>query len=211
MERVIAFEELTIYTDEEIVVLIREGHDYALDYLMNKYKKLVEKKSKSYFLMGAGRDDLIQEGMIGLFKAIRDYRNDTASSFFSFADLCITRQIITAVKAATRQKHMPLNSYISLNKPVFEEDNDKIVLMDLMPSKQIVDPEELIIDKENMHIIEDELADKLSDFEKDVLEYYVEGIGYVEIAEILEKPVKSIDNALQRIKKKLEIIMKEKK
>jgi RNA polymerase sporulation-specific sigma factor len=178
---------------------------------MNKYKKLVEKKSKSYFLMGAGRDDLIQEGMIGLFKAIRDYRNDTASSFFSFADLCITRQIITAVKAATRQKHMPLNSYISLNKPVFEEDNDKIVLMDLMPSKQIVDPEELIIDKENMHIIEDELADKLSDFEKDVLEYYVEGIGYVEVAEILEKPVKSIDNALQRIKKKLEIIMKEKK
>ncbi|PKM53425.1 MAG: RNA polymerase sporulation sigma factor SigH [Firmicutes bacterium HGW-Firmicutes-3] len=211
MERVIAFEELTIYTDEEIVVLIREGHDYALDFLMNKYKKLVEKKSKSYFLMGAGRDDLIQEGMIGLFKAIRDYRNDTASSFFSFADLCITRQIITAVKAATRQKHMPLNSYISLNKPVFEEDNDKIVLMDLMPSKQIVDPEELIIDKENMHIIEDELADKLSDFEKDVLEYYVEGIGYVEVAEILEKPVKSIDNALQRIKKKLEIIMKEKK
>ncbi|MDF1616681.1 RNA polymerase sporulation sigma factor SigH [Petrocella sp. FN5] len=211
MERVIAFEELTIYTDEEIVVLIREGHDYALDYLMNKYKKLVEKKSKSYFLMGAGRDDLIQEGMIGLFKAIRDYRNDTASSFFSFADLCITRQIITAVKAATRQKHMPLNSYISLNKPVFEEDNDKTVLMDLMPSKQIVDPEELIIDKENIHIIEDELADRLSDFEKDVLEYYVEGIGYVEIAEILEKPVKSIDNALQRIKKKLETIMKEKK
>ncbi|MCF8019945.1 RNA polymerase sporulation sigma factor SigH [Petrocella atlantisensis] len=211
MERVIAFEELTIYTDEEIVVLIREGHDYALDYLMNKYKKLVEKKSKSYFLMGAGRDDLIQEGMIGLFKAVRDYRNDTASSFFSFADLCITRQIITAVKAATRQKHMPLNSYVSLNKPIFEEDNDKIVLMDLMPSKQIVDPEELIIDKENIHIIEDELADKLSDFEKDVLEYYVEGIGYVEIAEILEKPVKSIDNALQRIKKKLEIIMKEKK
>ncbi|WP_330683949.1 RNA polymerase sporulation sigma factor SigH [Petrocella sp. FN5] len=206
-----AFEELTIYTDEEIVVLIREGHDYALDYLMNKYKKLVEKKSKSYFLMGAGRDDLIQEGMIGLFKAIRDYRNDTASSFFSFADLCITRQIITAVKAATRQKHMPLNSYISLNKPVFEEDNDKTVLMDLMPSKQIVDPEELIIDKENIHIIEDELADRLSDFEKDVLEYYVEGIGYVEIAEILEKPVKSIDNALQRIKKKLETIMKEKK
>ncbi|PKM55636.1 MAG: RNA polymerase sporulation sigma factor SigH [Firmicutes bacterium HGW-Firmicutes-5] len=211
MERVIAFEELTIYTDEEIVVLVREGHDYALDYLMNKYKKLVEKKSKSYFLMGAGRDDLIQEGMIGLFKAVRDYRNDTASSFFSFADLCITRQIITAVKAATRQKHMPLNSYVSLNKPIFEEDNDKIVLMDLMPSKQIVDPEELIIDKENIHIIEDELADKLSDFEKDVLEYYVEGIGYVEIAEILEKPVKSIDNALQRIKKKLEIIMKEKK
>lgn len=178
---------------------------------MNKYKKLVEKKSKSYFLMGAGRDDIIQEGMIGLFKAIRDYKPESTASFFSFADLCITRQIITAVKASTRQKHMPLNTYVSLNKPAFEEDSDKTALMDLMPSKRILDPEELVIGEESLHLIEDELADKLSKFEKEVLKYYIDGIGYVEIAQMLEKPAKSIDNALQRIKKKLELILQEKK
>lgn len=211
IERVLAFEELADNTDEQLVTLVREGHDYALDYLMNKYKKLVEKKSKSYFLMGAGREDIIQEGMIGLFKAVRDYDHDNTASFFSFADLCITRQIITAVKASTRQKHMPLNTYVSLNKPVFEEDSDKTALLDLMPSKKILDPEALLIGEESLHVIEDELEDKLSKFEKLVLKYYVEGIGYVEIAEILKKPVKSIDNALQRIKKKLELILLEKK
>ena len=211
IERVLAFEELADNTDEQLVTLVREGHDYALDYLMNKYKKLVEKKTKSYFLMGAGREDIIQEGMIGLFKAVRDYDHDNTASFFSFADLCITRQIITAVKASTRQKHMPLNTYVSLNKPVFEEDSDKTALLDLMPSKKILDPEALLIGEESLHVIEDELEDKLSKFEKLVLKYYVEGIGYVEIAAILKKPVKSIDNALQRIKKKLELILLEKK
>lgn len=194
-------------SDEEVIDLIRDGHDYALDYLLNKYKRLVEKKTKSYFLVGAGRDDLIQEGMIGLFKAIRDYRGDMDSSFFTFADLCVTRQIITAVKASTRQKHMPLNTYVSLNKPAYEEDNDKTPLLDLMPSKSVVDPEELIIGEESLHMIEDELEDKLSNFEKEVLKFYVDGIGYVEIATMMGKPIKSIDNALQRIKKKLELIL----
>lgn len=211
IERVLAFEELTSYKDEELVTLVREGHDYALDFLLNKYKKLVEKKSKSYFLMGAGRDDLIQEGMIGLFKAVRDYRHDSTASFFSFADLCITRQIITAVKASTRQKHMPLNTYVSLNKPAFEEGSDKTALLDLMPSKKILDPEELLIGEESLHLIEEELEDKLSKFEKEVLKLYIDGVGYVEIAQVINKPVKSIDNALQRIKKKLEGIMTDKK
>ncbi len=210
IERLLAFEELVDCSDEQLVTLVRGDHDYALDYLMNKYKKLVEKKSKSYFLMGAGREDIIQEGMIGLFKAVRDYRSESAASFFSFADLCITRQMITAVKAATRQKHMPLNTYVSLNKPAFEEGSEKTALMDLMPSKKILDPETLIIGEESLHLIEDELEDKLSKFEKVVLKHYIEGLGYVEIAEVLEKPAKSIDNALQRIKKKLEGIMEEK-
>lgn len=210
IERTLAYEELAGYSDEDVVTFVREGHDYALDYLLNKYKKLVEKKSKSYFLIGASRDDIIQEGMIGLFKAVRDFKHDTPASFFSFADLCVTRQIITAVKASTRQKHMPLNTYVSLNKPVFEEDNDKTALMDVMPSKTVVDPEALFIGEESLHIIEDELEAKLSKFEKEVLEYYIEGVGYVEIAEKIEKPVKSIDNALQRIKKKLEGILKDK-
>lgn len=210
IERAIVFEELSVYTDEEVVTLAREGQDLALDYLLDKYKKLVEKKSKTYFLIGASRDDIIQEGMIGLFKAVRDFRHDTASSFFSFADLCVTRQIITAVKASTRQKHIPLNSYISLNKPAFVEDNDKTALLDMMPSKKIVNPEDLFIGEENLHMIEAELDAKLSKFEKEVIGYYIDGQGYVEIAEIVGKSAKSIDNALQRIKKKLEVILQEK-
>jgi len=194
-----------------LVTLVREGHNYALDYLMNKYKKLVEKKSKSYFLMGAGREDIIQEGMIGLFKAVRDYHHDSTASFFSFADLCITRQMITAVKAATRQKHIPLNTYVSLNKPAFEEDSEKTSLMDLMPSKRILDPEELVIGEESLHLIEDELEERLSVFEKEVLKLYIDGLGYVEIGDKMEKSAKSIDNALQRIKKKLEGILSQKK
>lgn len=210
IERVLAYEELSELSDEEVISFVREGHDYALDYLLNKYKRLVEKKSKSYFLIGASRDDIIQEGMIGLFKAVRDYKHNTPASFFSFADLCVTRQIITAVKASTRQKHMPLNTYVSLNKPIYQEDSDKTALMDIMPSKSIEDPEALFIDEESLHLIEEELALKLSGFEKEVLSYYIEGVGYVEIAEKIDKPVKSIDNALQRIKKKLEVILKDK-
>ncbi len=190
-----------------MVDLAKEGNDHALDYLMHKYKLLVEKKSKSYFLMGAGKDDIIQEGMIGLFKAIRDYKNDQDASFYSFADLCVTRQMITAVKAATRLKHMPLNSYVSLNKPAYEEENDKTALLELLPSSKRDNPEDLLIGEENLSIIEHEMDDKLSRFEKEVLAYYIDGIGYVDIARKLGKPVKSIDNALQRIKKKVEGIL----
>lgn len=210
MGQVVAFGDLRTYTDEQLVEMVRDGHEFALDYLLNKYKVLVEKKSKSYFLIGAGRDDIIQEGMIGLFKAVRDYRDDKMASFYSFADLCVTRQIITAVKASTRQKHMPLNSYISLNKPVFEEDDHKTAFLDRMPSNKIINPEDLLIGKENVDIIELELSKKLSKLEKQVLQLYVDGTTYVEIAVILDRPVKSIDNALQRIKKKVEQILKDK-
>jgi len=209
IEKIQQFERLSIQSDEEVVTLVREGHSYALDYLLNKYKKLVEKKSNAYFLMGASRDDIIQEGMIGLFKAVRDYRHTEPASFFSFADLCVTRQIISAVKAATRQKHIPLNTYISLDKPVYEEDNNRTTLLDLMPSKKIDDPQELIIDQESLQRIEEQLEKKLSIFEKNVLKYFVEGMGYIEISLLLDKSAKSIDNALQRIKKKLAIIIDE--
>ncbi|MDA3844977.1 MAG: RNA polymerase sporulation sigma factor SigH [Vallitaleaceae bacterium] len=194
------------HSDENILHFVRDNHDNALDFLMRKYKALVEKKAQSYFLMGASRDDIIQEGMIGLFKAIRDFDFYKETSFFSFADLCITRQIISAVKASTRQKHMPLNKYVSLDKPIYQNE-DKTGLLELMPSKKATNPEDVYIGEENKHFIEDALSKKLSGFEKIVLEYYIGGISYVEIAEILDKPSKSIDNALQRIKKKvLEII-----
>ncbi len=197
-------------SDEELVAIVRDGDNEALDYLMNKYKILVEKKAKSYFLIGASRDDIIQEGMIGLFKAIRDFKEEKIASFYSFADLCVTRQIISAVKASTRQKHLPLNSYISLNKPSYEEENDKATLIDKMPSQKIINPEDLLIGQENLSIIEYELSERLSKFEKEVLRCYIDGKSYVEIAEYLVRPVKSIDNALQRIKKKVEAILVEK-
>ena len=205
----VAFDDLVTYSDEGLVELIREGDDYALDYLMTKYKILVEKKSKSYFLIGASKEDIIQEGMIGLFKAVRDYNKDKEASFYSFADLCVTRQMISAVKAYTRQKHMPLNTYVSLNKPMFEDEFDKTPLLDRMPAEKIINPEEDIIGKENKSIIEHELEQKLSKLEKQVIALYIDGVNYVEIAAILKRPVKSIDNALQRIKKKVEKIIKD--
>lgn len=204
------YDAYVTYSDEELVAIIRDGDNQALDYLMNKYKILVEKKAKSYFLIGASRDDIIQEGMIGLFKAIRDFKEDKTASFYSFADLCVTRQIISAVKASTRQKHLPLNSYISLNKPSYEEENDKATLIDKMPSQKIINPEDLLIGQENLSIIEHELSERLSKLEKEVLRCYIDGKSYVEIAEYLRRPVKSIDNALQRIKKKVEAILIEK-
>ncbi len=210
MRQNIKFDEFHLLEDKELLELIHKKDNYALDFLMNKYKLLVEKKSRSYFLMGAGRDDIVQEGMIGLFKAIRDYNPNKEASFYSFADLCVTRQMITAVKAATRQKHMPLNSYISLNKPAYQDGEDRPELIDSVPSGRISNPEELFIGRENLHIIEHELIEKLSKFEKEVLQLYIDGTGYVEVAAILHKPIKSIDNALQRIKKKVEKILLEK-
>lgn len=202
-----AYETLT---DEQLIERIHLKENHALDFLMNKYKLLVEKKSKSYFLMGASKDDVIQEGMIGLFKAIRDYNPNKEASFYSFADLCITRQMITAVKAATRQKHMPLNSYVSLNKPSYQDDDERPDLIDSVSSGRISNPEALFIGQENLHIIEHELVHKLSHFEKKVLQLYIDGVNYVEIGERLGKSSKSIDNALQRIKKKVEKILLEK-
>jgi len=197
-------------TDEDIVMLVRAGDMYALEYIMDKYKDFVRSKARTYFLIGADRDDIIQEGMIGLYKAIRDYNHEKTSAFKTFADLCVTRQIITAVKAATRQKHVPLNSYVSLNKPVFDEETEKGTLLDLMATTKIVNPEDILIGQENLHLIEDHISKKLSSFELKVLTLYLEGKNYTDIAEILDKPLKSIDNALQRIKHKIEEILEDK-
>lgn len=189
--------------DEEIVEFARNGSSVALEYLINKYKNFVRAKARSYFLIGADREDIIQEGMIGLYKAIRDFRSDKLSSFRAFAELCITRQIITAIKTATRQKHIPLNSYVSLNKPIYDEDSDR-TLLDVISGSKITDPEELIISQEEFGDIEDKMGEILSDLEWKVLMSYLDGRSYQEIAIDLNRHVKSIDNALQRVKRKLE-------
>lgn len=189
--------------DEDVVDFARDGDNIALEYLINKYKNFVRAKARSYFLIGADREDIIQEGMIGLYKAIRDYRVDKLSSFRAFAELCITRQIITAIKTATRQKHIPLNSYVSLNKPIYDEDSDR-TLLDVISGSKITDPEELVISREEFEDIEEKMGEILSALEWQVLMAYLEGKSYQEIAEELERHVKSIDNALQRVKRKIE-------
>ena len=197
-------------TDEEIVALAQQdGEDAALEYLLNKYKNFVRAKARSYFLIGADHEDIVQEGMIGLYKAIRDYREDRLSSFRAFAELCVTRQIITAIKTATRQKHIPLNSYVSLNRPIFEEDSDR-TLLDVITEETPSNPEEMLIDREDLSVIEGRIGSLLSDLEKQVLVRYVEGKSYVEISEEMNRHVKSIDNALQRIKRKLQKYLDEK-
>jgi RNA polymerase sporulation-specific sigma factor len=189
--------------DEEIVLSAREGNTISLEYIINKYKNFVRAKARSYFLIGADKEDIVQEGMIGLYKAIRDFRNDKLSSFRAFAELCITRQIITAIKTATRQKHIPLNSYVSLNKPIYDEESDR-TLLDILTATKITDPEELIISREELVSIEAKIGEILSDLELEVLMSYLQGKSYQEIACDLDRHVKSIDNALQRVKRKLE-------
>jgi len=189
--------------DEFIVACVRDGDLYAQDFLIKKYKNFVRAKARSYFLIGADKEDIIQEGMIGLFKAIRDFREDKISSFRAFAELCITRQIITAIKTATRQKHIPLNSYVSLNKPIYDEDSDR-TLLDIITGARITDPEELIISREEVSNIEEKIGEILSKLELQVLTYYLQGKSYQEIAVLLNRHIKSIDNALQRVKRKLE-------
>lgn len=195
--------ELEFKSDEDIVGEAKGGNNVALEFLILKYKNFVKAKARSYFLIGADREDIIQEGMIGLYKAIRDFRGDKLSSFRAFAELCITRQIITAIKTATRQKHIPLNSYVSLNKPIYDEDSDR-TLLDVLSGTKITDPEELMINREEYNDIEYKMNEILSDLEWKVLTLYLEGKSYQEIAEDLERHVKSIDNALQRVKRKLE-------
>jgi len=189
--------------DEEVVELARSGNDVALEYLINKYKNFVRAKARSYFLIGADREDIIQEGMIGLYKAIRDFKVEKLTSFRAFAELCITRQIITAIKTATRQKHIPLNSYVSLNKPIYDEDSDR-TLLDVLSGTKVSDPEELVISQEEFNAIEKKMGEFLSDLEWQVLNFYLEGKSYQEIADELGRHVKSVDNALQRVKRKLE-------
>ena len=196
-------------TDEQVVLLAQETDGPALEYLLNKYKNFVRTKARSYFLIGADHEDIVQEGMIGLYKAIRDYKAERLSSFRAFAELCVTRQIITAIKTATRQKHIPLNSYISLNKPIYEEDSDR-TLLDVITEEGMSNPEEMIIDREDLSVIEGKIGQMLSDLEKEVLVRYMEGKSYVEIADEMHRHVKSIDNALQRIKRKLLKYLEEK-
>lgn len=190
--------------DEQLVRLAKEGDETAFEDLIIRYKGNVLSKARTYFLIGADREDIIQEGMIGLVKAIRDYREDKAASFRVFADICITRQIITAVKTATRQKHKPLNTYVSLSKPVYDEDNENRTLADMLESDTGFNPEEKMMLAESYKGISEEVMGMLSGFERKVLEEYLCGKSYVRISEELQKPPKSIDNALQRIKRKLE-------
>lgn len=189
--------------DIQVVEMANAGDGQALEYLLNKYKNFVRAKARYYFLAGADKEDLIQEGMIGLYKAVRDFQPDKQASFRGFAELCITRQVITAVKSATRQKHKPLNGYVSLNRPVFDEESDR-TMMDMIKSAKVLNPEEIIISKEDIGAIEQNLVMNLSGLEKQVLNLYLGGKSYQEIAVLLGRQVKSIDNALQRVKTKVE-------
>ena len=198
--------ELKNMEENALLELAKNGDSLAIDFIFDKYKNFVKAKSRTYFLIGADREDIIQEGMIGLYKAIRDYSPNGGSSFKSFADLCITRQIITAIKNATRQKHQPLNSYVSLNKPVFDEENENS-LMETFLEKQHLNPEEIMINRERFVFLEEKLSSSLSKYETEVLKGYLAGKSYLDIATKLNKPEKSIDNALQRIKKKIETLV----
>ncbi|MBQ2952071.1 MAG: RNA polymerase sporulation sigma factor SigH [Clostridia bacterium] len=190
-------------TDEEVVLLCRDGDSVAVEFLLNKYKNFVRSKARSYFLIGADHEDIVQEGMIGLYKAIRDFRPEKLSSFRAFAELCITRQIITAIKTATRQKHIPLNSYVSLNKPLYDDESDR-TLMDVCAEGHSANPEEMLISQEDLAGIHRRIDEVLSSLEQEVLAAYLAGKSYQEIADNLGRHVKSIDNALQRVKRKLE-------
>ena len=195
------FEQYLDKTDEDVAVLAQNGDGQALAYLLDKYKNFVRSKARSYFLIGADHEDIVQEGMIGLYKAIRDCQPSRLSSFRSFAELCVKRQIITAIKAATRQKHVPLNSYVSLNKPLYDEESDR-TLLDVIEGR-VTNPEDLYISQEDLARIQTQISEVLSDLERQVLDAFMDGKSYQEIAELLGRHVKSIDNALQRVKRKL--------
>ena len=190
-------------TDEQIVLEVQKGDKQAIAYLMNKYKELVNIKVSKYFMVGAERDDIVQEGLIGLFKAIKMFKKNKNNSFKSFANMCIERQLITAIKSSTRQKHMPLNSYLSLNASAYDnEEENGIELINTLDNKMVEDPLETVMKKEYYEQIESSIEKSLSTFEKQVLDGYVKGYSYVTIAKKLDSPVKSVDNAIQRIRKK---------
>lgn len=198
-------EEYQQYSDEELMMSLQDGEAGIIDFIMNKYKNLVKSKAKSMYILGADKDDLIQEGMIGLFKAVRDYDSGRDASFFTFADLCISRQMYTAVQASRRQKHIPLNTYISLYATAKEnaENEEDMALVNILALKSEQSPEEMLIDKENVEQLEKTIEKELSSFEKQVLDLYLTGMRYTQIAKVLGRDEKSTDNALQRIKSKL--------
>lgn len=195
--------DLAHKTEEEIVLEAKLGNSLAQEIIINKYEVFIKGKARSYFLIGADKEDIYQEGMIGLYKAIRDFKNEKETSFKAFAELCITRQIITAIKTATRQKHIPLNTYISLNKPIYEDESER-TLLDVLVGLKITNPEDVIISKEEVANIELKMSKVLSGLELEVLNSYLDGKSYQEIAVDLDREAKSIDNALQRVKRKLE-------
>ncbi|MGX4667738.1 RNA polymerase sporulation sigma factor SigH [Cerasibacillus sp. JNUCC 74] len=203
LKQEISDKQLNRLDDEGIVQLIHQGNSRALDYLIHKYRNFVRAKARTYFLIGADKEDIVQEGMIGLYKAIRDYDGEKLSSFKAFAELCVTRQIITAIKTATRQKHIPLNSYVSLDKPIYDEETDR-TLLDVIAGSKSIDPQELLINQEKYGDMEMKLSELLSELEKKVLRLYLDGKTYQEMSVDLKRHVKSIDNALQRVKRKLE-------
>lgn len=191
--------------DEEVVELSQKGETKAMDYLLNKYSSLVKKEVRALYLIGADTEDLIQEGMIGLFKAIRDYKKENDTGFYSFARLCVLRQMYTAVTASSRKKHAPLNSYISFYTPIAGEDQKTALIMDVLKAdEENSNPEDMILGQEKLQQMQKKIEDKLSPMEHQVLELYLNGIGYVEIAEKMKKPAKAIDNAIQRIRRKLQ-------
>lgn len=188
-------------SDEDLIILIKSGNKCALEFLIEKYRELVNMKVSKFFMIGAEKEDIVQEGLIGLFKAIQNYNPDKQNSFKTFANLCVERQLITAIKSSNRQKHMPLNSYLSLNTTAYENDEDSN-LIEIFNSHQIEDPLDTITKKEYYESVEHAIDKSLSDFEKRVLNRYIQGESYTQIAEKLDTPVKSIDNAIQRIRKK---------
>lgn len=190
-------------TDEDLIRRIRQGDAEAENRLYGSYKQIVRSKARTYFLVGADREDIIQEGMIGLYKAVCDYDFDKQTSFRAFAELCITRQIITAIKSATRKKHMPLNTYVSLNRQVFDGESER-TLIDVIQSAHVSDPEETLIGRENYEAVAASIEQMLSRLEKNALELYLQGYSYQHIANALGKSTKCVDNAIQRVKKKLE-------
>ena len=192
------------HKDEDLVEMARSGDDQAIELLLHRYRHYARAKARSYFLAGADKEDIVQEGMIGLYKAIRDFQADKNTAFRAFAELCMTRQIITAIKTATRQKHIPLNSYVSLNKPAPDEEDDSRSLEESLETRTISDPADLVVSAEEIDNIRASVGRVLSAFETEVLQLYMDGKSYQQIADMLGRHVKSIDNALQRIKRKLE-------
>ncbi len=195
------YEKYAEMNDDEVALLFQRGDGDALEYLLDKYKNFVRARARSYYLVGADHEDIVQEGMIGLYKAIRDFNPEKQASFHAFTELCVKRQIITAIKTATRQKHVPLNNYVSLNKPLYGDESDR-TLLDVIEGR-VVNPEEMFIGQEDMAHIQEKLSSSLSDLERKVLDAFLQGKSYQEIAEALGRHPKSIDNALQRVKKKL--------
>ena len=194
----------SVMNDEQLIELIKSGDKYAIDFLIEKYKDLVNMKVSKYFIIGAEKEDIIQEGMIGLFKAIQSFKSDKQNSFKTFANLCIERQLITAINTSNRKKHMPLNSYLSLSASAYnnEDDDSDSSMIEFFDSHTTEDPLETLTKKEYYQTVENAIDKSLSDFEKQVLRRFIKGESYVNIAESLNTPVKSVDNAIQRIRKK---------